>query len=90
MEDQSPRYRTSKFLLAKNGFEIGSTVFSNNQSALHFSFYQQASQRLNILFENINLSDFILPKPKRNISGITNGTLDITFDNDKFGGEADV
>ena len=82
--------RTSKLLLTKEGFEIGSTVFSNNESALHFSFYQHASQRLNILFENINLSDFILPKPKRNISGITNGTLDITFDNDKFGGEADV
>ena len=82
--------RTSKILLAKKGFEIGSTVFSNNESALHFSFYQQASKRLNILFANINLSDFILPKPKRNISGITNGTLDITIDNDQFGGEADV
>lgn len=82
--------RTSTVLLTKMGFEIGSTVFSNNESALHFSFYQQDSQRLNILFENINLSDFILPKPKRNISGITNGTLDITVDNDQFGGEADV
>ncbi len=82
--------RTSKLLLTKDGFEIGSTVFSNNESALHFSFYQQASQRLNLLFENINLSDFISPKPKRNISGITNGILDITFDNDQFGGEVDV
>ena len=78
--------RTSKLLLTKSGFEIGSTVFSNNESALHFSFYQQASQRLNILFESINLSDLIPPKPKRNISGITNGTLDITFNNDQFGG----
>ena len=82
--------RTSKLLLTKSGFEIGSTVFSNNESALHFSFYQQASQRLNILFESINLSDLIPPKPKRNISGITNGTLDITFNNDQFGGEVDV
>ncbi|GIR82115.1 MAG: hypothetical protein CM15mP83_8410 [Flavobacteriaceae bacterium] len=63
MEDQSPDTRTSKLLLTKEGFEIGH-CFSNNESALHFSFYQQASQRLNILFENINLSDFILPKPK--------------------------
>ena len=30
------------------------------------------------------------PKPKRDVSGITNGTLDITFDNDKFGGEANL
>ena len=44
--------RTSKLLLTKEGFEIGSTVFSNNESALYFSFYQQGSQRLNILFEN--------------------------------------
>ena len=58
--------------------------------ACHLSFDQQKTQRFQAIFENIDLSDIIASRPKRDVSGITNGTLDITLDNDKFGGEANL
>ena len=60
------------------------------ESALYLSFDQQKTQRVQAIFENIDLSDIIAPKPKRVVSGITNGRLDITLDNNKFGGEANL
>ena len=82
--------RTSSLRVASNGLQLDSTVFSNDESNLHLSFSQHKTQRFQAIFENIFLSDIIAPKPKRDLSGITNGTLDITFDNDKFGGEANL
>ena len=82
--------RTSSLRVASNGLQLDSTVFSNDESNLHLSFSQHKTQRFQAIFENIFLSDIIAPKPKRDVSGITNGTLDITFDNDKFGGEANL
>jgi hypothetical protein len=82
--------RTSSLHVSSNGLQLDSTVFSNDESALHLSFDQQKTQRFQAIFENIDLSDIIAFKPKRDVSGITNGTLDITFDNDKFGGEANL
>ena len=82
--------KTSVLRVSPSGMQLDSTVISNNESALHFSFDQQKTQRFQAFFENIDLSDIITSKPKRVISGITNGTLDITLDNDKFGGEASL
>jgi hypothetical protein len=82
--------RTSSLLVSSNGLQLDSTIFSNDESTLHLSFDQQRTQRFQAIFENIDLSDIIPSKPKRDVGGITNGTLDITFDNDKFGGEANL
>ena len=82
--------RTSSLNLSSNGLKLDSTVFSNDKSILHLSFDQQKTQRFQAIFENIDLSDIIASKPKRDISGITNGTIDITLDKDKFGGEANL
>ena len=82
--------RTSSLRVSSKGAQLDSTVFSNDESILYLSFDQQKTQRFQAIFENINLSDIIASKPKRVVSGITNGTLDITLDNDKFGGEANL
>ena len=82
--------RTSSLRVTPKGVQLDSTVFSNGESALHLSFDQQKTQRFQAFFENIDLSDIIPSKPKRVVSGITNGRLDITLDNDKFGGEANL
>ena len=82
--------RTSYLNLSSNGLKLDSTVFSNDKSTLHLSFDQQKTQRFQAIFENIDLSDIITYKPKRDVSGITNGTIDITLDKDKFGGEANL
>ena len=82
--------RTSSLNLSSNGLKLDSIVFSNDKSILRLSFDQQKTQRFQAIFENIDLSDIIAYKPKRDISGITNGTIDITLDKDKFGGEANL
>ena len=82
--------RTSFLRVSSKGAQLDSTVFSNDKSILYLSFDQQKTQRLQAIFENIDLSDIIAYKPKRVVSGVTNGTLDITLDNDKFGGEANL
>lgn len=82
--------RTSSLRLSPKGVQLDTTVFSNDESTLQISFDQQKTQRFQAFFENIDLSDVIPPKPKRIVSGITNGTLDITLDNDKFGGKANL
>jgi hypothetical protein len=82
--------RTSSLRVSSNGLQLDSTVFSNDESTLHLSFDLQKTQRFQAIFENIDLSDIIASKPKRDVSGITNGTLDITLDNDKFGGGANL
>ena len=82
--------RTSSLNLSSNGLKLDSIVFSNDKSILRLSFDQQKTQRFQAIFENIDLSDIITYKPKRDISGITNGTIDITLDKDKFGGEANL
>ena len=82
--------RTSSLRVSSKGAQLDSTVFSNDESILYLSFDQQKTQRFQAIFENIDLSDIIASKPKRVVSGITNGTLDITLDNDKFGGEVNL
>ena len=82
--------RISSLSFSSNGLKLDSTVFSNDKSILHLSFDQQKTQRFQAIFENIDLSDIIASKPKRDLSGITNGTIDITFNKDKFGGEANL
>ena len=82
--------RTSSLRVSSKGAQLDSTVFSNMESALYLSFDQQKTQRVQAIFENIDLSDIIAPKPKRVVSGITNGRLDISVDNNKFGGEANL
>ena len=82
--------RTSFLCLSSNGVQLDSTVFSNDESSLFISFDQQKSQRFKATFENINLSDIFSSSPKRFVSGITNGSLDITLENDIFGGEANL
>jgi len=82
--------RTSSLRLSSNGTQLNPTVFSNDESTLYLSFDQQKTQRFQAIFENINLSDIISSNPNRIVSGITNGNLDITLDNDKFGGEANL
>ena len=82
--------RTSSLRISSKGARIDSTVFSNDESTLYLSFDQQKTQRFQAIFENIDLSDIIPSKPKKVISGITNGTLDINLDNDNFGGEANL
>ena len=82
--------RTSSLSVSSKGLKLDSTVFSNDKSTLHLSFDQQKKQRFQAIFENIDLSDIIAYQPKIDLSGITNGTLDITLENDKFGGEANL
>ena len=82
--------RTSSLRVSSKGSQLDSTVFSNDESILYLSFDQQKTQRFQAIFENIDLSDIIASKPKRVVSGVTNGTLDITLDDDKFGGEANL
>ena len=82
--------RTSSLRVSSKGVQLDSTIFSNDESTLHLSFDQQKTQRFEAIFENIDLSDIIASKQKRIVSGITNGTLDITLDNDTFGGEANL
>ena len=82
--------RTSSLGLSSNGLKLDSTVFSNDKSTLYLSFDQQRTQRFQAIFENIDLTDIISSKSNRVISGITNGTLDITLDKNKFGGEANL
>ena len=80
--------RTSYLRVSSNGLQLDSTVFSNMNLPYIFRLTNKNHSEFQAIFENIDLSDIILPKPKRDVSGITNGTLDITLDNDKFGGEA--
>ena len=82
--------RTSSLSVSSERVQLDSTVFSNDESILHLSLDQQKTQRFQAVFENIDLSDIIPSKPMRVVSGITNGTLDIILDNDKFGGEANL
>ena len=82
--------RTSFLLVSSDGVHLDSTVFSNDESTLFISFDQQKSQRFQAIFENIYLSDIVSSNPKSYVTGITNGKLDITLDNHKFSGEANL